>query len=429
MPRSPPAGLHVGGYGRYHPSGDARKTKGVTLMHLIARRYDTGEVAAIHLADGEIQRVEPVVAGPLPPDVPWVAPGFVDLQVNGYGGRDFTSPALTVAEVAQIGTVLARQGVTRYCPTVTTQSFEVLAHALRTIARACETDPTVAAQVAGIHLEGPYISPDDGPRGAHPRPHVRPPDGDEFQRLQAAAEGRIRLLTLSPEYPAAPAFIAQARATGTVVAIGHTSADSEQIRAAVDAGATISTHLGNGSHGQLRRHPNYIWDQLAEDRLTASLIVDGHHLPPAVVKTFLRAKTPARCVLVSDMVSLAGLPPGRYEPTGLAPVEILDDGRLVVAGQRQLLAGAALPITVGIANLLRFTDVSFRTAVDLASVQPAAAVDLPAGGLVAGARADLVLFQLPGADGRGPVGTLQVLATILAGRLLYADPAFTGLGT
>lgn len=385
-------------------------------MDIVARRYDTLEVVCLHVENGQIRSLQPQATVADPAGIPWVAPGLVDIQVNGCCGRDFLEPGLGVAGVAEIGRAVARQGVTGYCPTLTTHSFERLADAARTIARACEEDGTVAAQVLGIHLEGPYISGEDGPRGAHPREHVRPPSWDEFQRLQDAAGGRLRILTMSPEYDSAADFVARVAKTNVIVAIGHTRADSAQIRAAVDAGARLSTHLGNGAHGQIRRHPNYIWDQLAEDRLTASLIVDGHHLPPAVVKVFLRAKGPERCLLISDLTGMAGRPPGRYEAASLGAVEVLEDGRLVVAGQRQLLAGAALPLTVGITNLMRFTGASLQTAVDMASLRPAAFVGRPTGGLIVGVSADLVLFRLSG--GLETVGQFKILATYQAGQVL-----------
>ncbi|MCY2988683.1 MAG: amidohydrolase family protein [Planctomycetota bacterium] len=388
-------------------------------MDIIARRYDTLELVCIRVEDGQIRSIQPQATVPDTAEAPWVAPGLVDIQVNGCCGRDFLEPGLSVGGVAEIGRAVAQQGVTGYCPTITTHSFARLAHAARTIARACEEDRTVAVQVVGIHREGPYISGEDGPRGAHPREHVRPPDWEEFQRLQEAAGGRIRILTLSPEYASAADFAARVAKTNVIVAIGHTGADSAQIRAAVDAGAKLSTHLGNGAHGQIRRHPNYLWDQLAEDRLTASLIVDGHHLPPTVVKVFVRAKSLERCLLISDLTGLAGRPPGRYEASSLGAVEVLEDGRLVVAGQRQLLAGAALPLTVGITNLMRFTGASLQTAVDLASLRPAAFVGVPARGLKVGAPADLVLFHLSG--GVDSVGQLEVLATCLAGQILPRD--------
>jgi N-acetylglucosamine-6-phosphate deacetylase len=352
---------------------------------------------------------------------PWLAPGLIDLQVNGFGGIAFNSPMLSPEQVAQVSLSMDSLGVTGYCPTVTTDGWQTLAHSMATIGLAIRTIPTVAERVLGIHLEGPYICPDDGPRGAHPRAHVRAPDWDEFQRLQELAEGHIRIVTLSPEYEAAPTFVSRAVAQGVLVAIGHTNADSTQIRAAVDAGARLSTHLGNGAHGQIRRHPNYIWDQLAEDRLVASLIVDGHHLPPSVVKSFLRAKTPQRCILVSDITSMAGLPPGQYEATSLGAVEVLDDGRLVIAGQRQLLAGAASPITAGLANVLRYTEHGLRVAVEMASLGPAALIGHPTGRLEAGSRADLTLFRLPiSADG-SQVGSVEMVATVRSGRLVWGE--------
>ena len=390
-------------------------------IRIVGRRYDTLEPVAVDIDDGRISAISPACPPSASGSLPWLAPGFVDLQVNGFGGRAFNDPALTVDEVLRISCTLDRFGVTSYCPTVTTDSHGALLQAMTTLARACEQSAEVARRVPGFHLEGPYISPADGPRGAHSRQHVRPPDVDEFQRLQDAAGGRIRILTLSPEYEAAPAFIARVAATGVLVAIGHTSATSDQIRAAVDAGARLSTHLGNGAHGQLLRHPNYIWDQLAEDRLSASLIVDGHHLPAAVVKTFVRAKSPARCILISDVTALGGMPPGRYETPGLEPVELLADGRPVVAGQLQILAGAAVPITVGIANILRFTDEPLSSAVDMASTRPAALLGRSQPWLLVGQPTDLAAFHLPGADKSTPVGEVEVVATINAGRLVFGE--------
>jgi N-acetylglucosamine-6-phosphate deacetylase len=273
--------------------------------------------------------------------------------------------------------------------------------------------------VLGIHLEGPYISPHDGPRGAHPLRWVRPPDWQEFCRLQEAAEGRIKLVTLSPEYDAAPDVIARLAASGIVAAIGHTAATSEQIRRAVDAGATLSTHLGNGAHLTLPRHPNYLWDQLADERLWASLIVDGHHLPPAVVKAFVRAKSPERIVLISDLSGLAGQPPGRYA-SGLCDVEILDDGRLVVAGQRELLAAASRPIGAGVVNVMRFAGVDLATAVDMASRHPLRLLGHCGGELAVGEAADLVLFDLELGDD-GQLEQLHVRQTLAAGESLLAE--------
>jgi N-acetylglucosamine-6-phosphate deacetylase len=345
--------------------------------------------------------------------LPWLAPGFVDLQVNGYRGQEFNDPALTIHAVAKVCRAMDADGVTGFCPTSTTHSFEMQATTMRTLAAACEQLPDVARRVVGFHLEGPYISPHDGPRGAHPLVHCRPPDWDEFCRIQEAAGGRIRILTMSPEYAGAPDFIRRAVASGVLVAIGHTAADSDQIKAAVDAGAGMSTHLGNGAHGQIRRHPNYIWDQLADDRLVASLIVDGHHLPPAVVQSFIRGKTAERCVLVSDLVGMAGMPPGQYTNSSIGDIEILPEGRIVVAGQRQYLAGAGLPMTYGIANVMQFAHVDLRTAIDMATQWPARLVGAESS-LKVGAPANIVRFEFSARS-----APIRILTTINQGEVVH----------
>ncbi|HEX4143845.1 MAG TPA: amidohydrolase family protein [Pirellulales bacterium] len=385
-------------------------------MKIVGRHYLTAQAVEIEIVGQRIAGLAPSASTDR--DLPWIAPGWVDLQINGYGGQEFTAPDLTSENAIAIGESLTRFGVTRFCPTLTTASRGDLLAGLTTLRRACRQSPEFAALVAGIHLEGPYISAEDGPRGAHPRVHCRPPDAEEFDLLADAAEGQIRLVTLSPEFDGAPQFIARLVARGVRVAIGHTAATAAQIAAAVDAGATLSTHLGNGAHAVLRRHPNYLWDQLAEDRLTASLIVDGHHLPPAVVKTFVRAKTTDRIVLVSDLSGFAGLPAGRYE-TALCPLEILGDGRLVVAGQRQMLAGAGEPIGTGVVGVMRYAGVDRATALAMASIQPARVLGIDAVTLAVGDRADLVAFDLP-LDAAGLPTALRVRQTIVAGRVALA---------
>lgn len=383
-------------------------------MQLTGRHYRTGRAVQLDTAGGKIVAVRELADGALEPEsLSWVAPGFIDLQSNGYGGQEFSSLALTVEKVAEIARIQATFGVTQFCPTVTTAGFETIAHSLRTIALACRRLPDVAQTAVGIHLEGPYIASEDGPRGAHPLEHCRKPDWDEFARFQEAADGRIRILTLSPEYDEAPEFIRRVAASGVVVAIGHTGALSAQIKAAVDAGATLSTHLGNGAHRTLRRHPNYLWDQMAEDRLAASLIVDGHHLPPEVVKCMVRAKTPERCLLVSDLSGLAGLAPGRYS-TQLCELEILDDGRLVIAAQDQLLAGASRPIGAGVANVMRFAGVDLETAVKMASHHPARLLGRRPVDLLPGDAADVTLFDLDDDSAGAP--RLVIRETVLGGQ-------------
>ncbi len=390
-------------------------------MQLFGRRYDTGQPVRLDIAGGKITQA--AACSPSPAEAerwPWIAPGWIDIQFNGYQGQEFSSSRLTPEKVAVLCQRMDAFGVAQFCPTLTTERLEVLGHSLRTIVAACDSSPEVARRVAGIHVEGPYISTQDGPRGAHPREHCRTPDWDEFQRLQEAAGGRIKILTMSVEFDASPAFVERVVGSGVVVGIGHTAADSQQIRAAVDAGARLSTHLGNGCHSMLPRHSNYIWDQLAEDRLTAGLIVDGHHLPPAVVKTFVRAKTPQRCILVSDMAGQAGLPAGRYRGD-LCEVEVLPSGRLVVAGQRELMAGATLPIGAGVAYVMRFAGVSLAEAVRMAVHHPARLLGIEPGDLHPGDPADLVQFNLtePFADTDDP--GLVVLTTLVGGDVTFGS--------
>lgn len=384
-------------------------------MQFVARAYDTGRPLCLRIEGACVAESRGLPDDADERSLPWVAPGLVDIQVNGYGGQEFSSFDLTPERVALIARQHDGWGVTAFCPTLTTQSFECLAHGLRAIAQACEENRAVQRAVWGIHLEGPYFNTEDGPRGAHPREHCRRPDFDEFCRLQEAAGGRIRILTMSPEFEEAPRFIARAAAQGVVVALGHMGATGAQIRAAVDAGARLSTHLGNGAHRMLPRHPNYLWDQLAEDRLLASLIVDGHHLPPEVVKVFVRAKTPSRIVLVSDLSGLAGLPPGRYTSSG-CDVEILADGRLVIAGQQQLLAGASRPLSTGVVNVMRFAGVDLATAIEMATAAPARLLGRRCGGLRPGELADLVLFDL-----HGEPPQFVVRATIAGGKLVAGE--------
>ena len=292
------------------------------------------------------------------------APGFFDLQVNGFAGVDFNHPATTPEAIARALDALRLTGVTRCLPTLITSSLEDFARCARAVLA------TGHAAVAGIHMEGPYLAPEDGPRGAHPRDHIRPASLDDFAKRQAAADGRIRLVTLAPEVPGALPLIERLVELGVRVAIGHSAASTARIADAVSAGATLATHLGNGCATTLPRHPNLLWAQMAEDRLRASLIVDGHHLPPETVKVMVRAKTPERCLLVSDAIMCAGGPPGRYH-LGALEVELSPEGRVQAPGAATL-AGSALTLPQAVANLCRFAGLSLEDALPLAADQPAA---------------------------------------------------------
>src|SRR5262245_2384277 len=300
-------------------------------MRIRGHHYATGQVVDVLCAGGEVREVS--APGGERPDVEagWVAPALFDLQVNGCEGKSFNSASLGVEDVLRVVRVCRRHGVAGLLPTLVTASFEALSHGFTTLRQAREQFPEVARAVPGYHLEGPYISPEDGPRGAHPLRHVRPPDRDEFRRLQEAAGGRIRLVTLAPEHEGALGFIEWLAGQGVVVALGHTAARPERIREAVRAGARLATHLGNRPHALLPRDDSYVWEPLAHDGLWASVIADGHHLPPALLRVIARAKTAARLILTCDASSLAGLPPGRYAEWEQA-LEVLPEGKVVVCG-------------------------------------------------------------------------------------------------
>lgn len=384
------------------------------MLCLEARRYDTHEPVRIEIAKGRIQSLQSAGAVGECADWPLVAPAFFDHQINGYGGVWFSDEALTPEQVVQTAEAHFQYGITRMFPTLVTNSFEALAQGFSALREACAQDPQVARMLPGFHLEGPYLSGEDGPRGAHPRDQIRPADWDEFQRLQDAAGGRIRLVTVAPEVEGALEFIHRAVESRVIVSIGHTAAEPEQIRAAVDAGARMSTHLGNGAHGMIRRHPNYIWEQLGDERLAAGVITDGHHLPPAVIRTIVRAKGVEQTLITCDASGLAGCAPGRYSFESV-DVEVLANGPIVIAGQKQLLAGSGQQTDVCVAHMLAVTDVSLAQAFDMAGRYPARVMGIEEIELRRGARADLVLFQY-----RTRGGPLKICQTIADGQVRWS---------
>jgi N-acetylglucosamine-6-phosphate deacetylase len=358
---------------------------------LRGRHVDTGELLSVRFDGDKIVSVETAVDDGSA--LPWIAPGLVDLQVNGFAGIDLNGPNVSPEQVSELTRALLRVGVTSYLPTVVTGMPDEIEARLSAISASIRTDTLTAACVAGIHLEGPFISPEDGARGAHPLSAVRPPDWSLFERWQAAAEGRIRIVTLSPEWPEAPAFIARCRESGVIPAIGHTAATPEQIREAVASGALLSTHFGNGVHPTLPRHPNYLWEQLAADELWASVIADGFHLPDAVLKTVMRMKG-SKAMLVSDSVALAGMTPGEYDSPIGSRVVLTPEGRLHLADDPRLLAGSAQPLLAGIAHLVCSELATLGEAWAMASTRPLSLLGHPGvNGLAIGAPADLVLFH------------------------------------
>lgn len=342
--------------------------------------------------------------------LPYICRGFLDMQVNGYDGSDYSREDLDDRQIRHIIRSLAASGTTRHVPTIVTRPRETIARNLREISAARGESAIAAAAIAGIHIEGPYISGEDGPRGAHDLRYVRDPDFDEFLEWQDAAEGMIRIVTLAPERKGALEFIEKISAAGVVASIGHTAASPERIREAVAAGCTLSTHLGNGSHAYLPRLRNYLWEQLAADGLAAGIISDGFHLPGTVVKVISAAKGMDRLVLVSDVAMPGGYRPGFYK-WGNLDVQVFADGHIGLAGTT-FLAGAGHLLDWDIPRFMEFAGATLAQAIRLCTVNPAALLGLApeSSTLAAGDPADLVLFRMEKGAER-----LKVEKTVICG--------------
>lgn len=378
------------------------------MPELTGRLVDTGRPVRLRIDGGGIAEI---AATRSDTDL-WLAPGLVDLQVNGYAGHDLNTDDVDAGVVGDLVRSLWAAGVTTVCPTIVTGTEQRITRALRAVAEARAADPLVHHSIPCVHVEGPHIADADGPRGAHDISHLRPPDVAEFRRWQDAGAGLVGIVTLAPERPGALDYIAEISRSGVVAAIGHTAAGPADIAAAVDAGARLSTHLGNGAHLNLRRHPNYIWAQLADDRLAASFIADGHHLAASVLTVMVRAKGVERSILISDATELAGMLPGRYETPVGGPVELSADGRLALAGS-ELLAGAARPLLDCVAWTARHTEIGLRDAVRMAGANPARLLGIARGELRVGAAGDVVAFKADPVTGRLDVDTTVVRGVIV----------------
>jgi N-acetylglucosamine-6-phosphate deacetylase len=359
----------------------------MSARQIEGRDVATGRVVRVTIDHGVIDRIEQSSAR----TELWIAPGLVDLQVNGYGGFDLNSGQADADVVLSLTRRLLAAGTTTFLPTLITAAEDRIIAALRAVASARQADPRAARAIPFVHVEGPHISPEDGPRGAHPREHVRAPDLAEFDRWQQASQNLVGMVTLSPHWENAAEYIAGLVSRGILVSLGHTDAEPEQIRAAVDAGATLSTHLGNGVSRFLPRHPNLLWTQLADDRLTATFVVDGHHLPADTLRVMLRAKGIERSVLVSDSVALAGMPPGVYNSLIGGAVELHPDGRLCMSGS-DYLAGAACSLADAAARLAGGSICTLHEALLMATANPGRYVG-GRGVLRPGAAADLLSFR------------------------------------
>ena len=269
--------------------------------------------------------------------------GWVDLQVNGYGGVDFNAPGLTVEAVKAVTEKLAADGTVGYLPTLVTGDPEMLIGTMRTVMEARRKHAVCEKNILGFFLEGPFISDKPGAVGTHPVEWVHAPDLGLFNRFQDAAEGLIRMVNVAAEVPGMPDFVRQVSATGVTVSLGHQLAKSPaDIDACIVAGAKAFTHLGNGIPNEVNRHDNIVYTALVEDRANVMFIPDGHHLPDTMLKLYTRAVPLKRLIAVSDAQYPAGMPPGEYEVCG-AHARLEPNG-LLWNPSRNCLVGATTPI-------------------------------------------------------------------------------------
>ncbi len=362
--------------------------QGLTIK---AIHYETMAPVEITVEGGMISSLRQLPASESDRELPVVAPGLIDNQVNGYTGVDFSGDQLTMEGIAEATKGLWKAGVTTYLPTLVTNSAENLVRNFKILASSLAL-PEVALSVPGFHLEGPWLSRLEGFRGCHPEEYLQNPDTEQFRRFLDAAGGRLLQVTLAPELPGALELIRYCRGNGILTAIGHSNANTAEINAAVENGTSLSTHLGNGCGNLIHRHFNPIWSQLAHDHLVPTLIADGHHLLPEELTVFLKVKGAGNILLTSDITYLAGMPAGRYSFAG-ADVVLTKDGRLRSADQ-DCLAGATLPLLKGVENMVRFTGCTLAEAINMASKNVARVFGWhDRGELLPGKRADLLLLR------------------------------------
>ncbi len=295
--------------------------------------------------------------------------GLFDLQVNGFAGVDFNDPALDATALDHALQAMLRTGVTTCLPTLITAPEPDLAARLHALDRAVATSRLGPLMVPGFHLEGPFLNPAAGYAGCHPAQAMPAPDPGLLRRLVAGLRRPVLLLTLAPERAGAAAVIAWARAQGMVVAMGHTAADAAAVEDAAERGVTLSTHLGNALPPMQPKFLSPLMAQLAEDRLCASFIADGIHIPPAALRVLLRAKGMDRTVLVTDATAAAAAPPGLYRFAGMT-IERTADGSVRQPGA-PMLAGSSLCLDQAVRNVVSWGLAEPEAAVRLASANPA----------------------------------------------------------
>jgi N-acetylglucosamine-6-phosphate deacetylase len=369
-----------------HPEKNKAEARAIRGLH-----YETGKPVLIEIENGIIRNISDVRSDDISCKDLYIAPGLIDNQVNGYRGVDFAGERLSPDGIKSAAEALWKDGVTTFVPTLVTGGHDELIRNLKVLAQASK-DAFFKGSIPGFHLEGPYLSPEPGCYGCHPAQHLRKPSWRAFMEYREAAGGKIIEVTIAPELDGAMEFIRSCRENGIVTAIGHTNATADKINLAVENGARLSTHLGNGCANLIHRHVNPLWPQLANERLTPSLIADGHHLPPELIGVIFKVKGPDNLILISDVNPLIGMPPGEY--MYLESKVILTDKGLAMNAERDCLAGASLPLIKGIENLMNYTGCSLGVAINLAGKNVARVLAFDdRGRLSEGKRADLILLE------------------------------------
>jgi N-acetylglucosamine-6-phosphate deacetylase len=314
-------------------------------------RLDDGLEIREYLADAQWHD-EPGPAIPDGPGFPEMRDtlGLVDLQVNGFAGVDFNDEGLTAEALDHALAAMLTSGVTSCLPTIITADRHALAARLRALDAAVAASRLGPWMVPGYHLEGPFLNPAEGYAGCHPPAAMTAASPALVEEMERSLARPILLVTIAPEVEGATAFVQWAVSRGKRVAIGHSHADDESLARAVAAGLSLSTHLGNGLPQQLPKLANPLFAQLAEDRLTATFIADGIHVPRAALKAMIRAKGVARAVLVTDATAAAAARPGLHPFAGMQ-VELTPDGSVRQPGSRYL-AGSTLQLDQGMRNVV-----------------------------------------------------------------------------
>ncbi len=341
----------------------------------------------------------------------FIGPSLLDLQINGFSGVDFNTFPILENDFIHVINSLVKEGVLSFFPTIITNSDTNIIALLKNINALCLQNPLINSYVAGIHLEGPFISPEKEASGAHSTNYIKPPDWGLFRVFQEASGNRIKIITLSPEWDGSIGFIKKCVTNNIVVSIGHTAASSEQIKAAVVAGATMSTHLGNGASLSLHRNSNIIYDQLANDELTPSIIADGFHLPDNFLKTVLKVKRGA-IVLVSDSTMFAGMDSGVYNSHIGGKVKLEKEGRLLIYNNESMLAGSAVSLLDCVNKLFSSDILSLSEAWSLASIQPKKLAK------IVDKSNDFILFKLKD-------NSISILSVFKSGKRIYTNNSYS----